>query len=100
MQKHIISLSDCSSFPFPLKATLVLGNGTGSKQVKKKLQQRGLDLVVVDETGTTLEARQLYFIDNPPKGFLFLLPQGLRLPPKYLDDYAAYAIALRYLKSI
>jgi hypothetical protein len=27
-----------------------------------------------------------------------LLPKGLRVPPRLIDDYAAYALALRYLR--
>ena len=99
LQRNIIDLAECSNFTFPQDAILVLGNGTGSKLVQKVLQKRNLKFILIDETSTTLEARRLYFNDNPPKGFYCFLPKGLRLPPKYLDDYAAYAIALNYLKT-
>ncbi len=98
LQKNIITLAECSDFTFPQDALLVLGNGTGSKLVQENLQKRDLEFILIDETNTTLEARHLYFNDNPPKGLYRFLPRGLRLPPRYLDDYAAYAIALRYLK--
>ena len=98
LQKNIISLAECSDFTFPQNAILVLGDGTGSKLVQKTLQKRNLEPILIDETNTTLEARHLYFNDNPHKGLSRFLPRGLRLPPKYLDDYAAYAIALHYIK--
>ncbi len=100
LQKSIINLADCADLIFPQNALLVLGNGTGSKQIQKILQERNLEPIIIDEANTTLEARQLYFNDHPPKGLCRLLPKGLRIPPKYLDDYAAYAIALRYLNQL
>lgn len=78
-------------------AVIIVGDGTGSEAVRNILKTRGLNFVVVDEEGTTLEARGLYFRDNPPKGLLKFLPKGLWSPPRPIDDYAAYAIALRYL---
>ena len=47
--------------------------------------------------GRLSEARPLYFRDHPPKGLMRFLPRGLWSPPELIDDYAAYAIALRYL---
>ncbi len=94
----IINLAECADFIFPEDAILALGNGTGSKSIQTILQKRNLEPILIDETNTTLEARQLYFNDHPPKGLYRLLPEGLRPPPRCLDDYAAYAIALRYLE--
>jgi hypothetical protein len=51
----------------------------------------------VDERETTLRARALYFADHPPRGWRRLIPLGLQLPPRPIDDYAAILIARRFL---
>ena len=96
--RNIVTLEALETLSLPRGATLVVGNGTGAEGVKGVLRERALSFAVVDEAGTTLEARALYFENHPPRGLLRLLPRGLRLPPKLLDDYAAYAIVLRYLR--
>lgn len=94
----IITVEQLAALNIPPGATLVVGGGTGSEPVQALLRRRGLAFVVLDEHGTSLEARTLYFRDHPPRGLRRLIPPGLRWPPCPLDDYAAYAIALRYLK--
>ena len=78
---------------------VAVGDGTGSAHVAAALASAGVEFVVVDETGTSLEARTLYFERNPARGLLRLLPTGLRLPPVPTDAYAAWAIALRALRA-
>lgn len=86
--------------PMPIRAdVVVVGSGTGHKALVALLRERGIEPEVVDETETTREGRYLYFRDHPPKGLLRFLPVGMRVPPRPIDDYAAYAIALRYLAS-
>lgn len=97
-QRHIISLEQLRDYPLARQSVLVVGDGTGSSALQSVLHERGLTFTVIDETGTTLEARPLYFSDHPPKGLARLLPRGLLAPPDCIDDYAAYAIALRYLQ--
>lgn len=94
----ILTLDQLAELAIPLDATLVVGGGTGSKLVQALLRRRGLAFVVLDERGTSLEARSLYFDDHPPRGLKRLIPKGLWWPPRPIDDYAAYAIALRYLR--
>ena len=94
----VIELADLQTLDIP-EAIILIGDGTGSKDIQTVLRQRGYTFELVDETGTTLEARALYFKDYPPKGLIRFLPEGMRPPPASLDHYAAYAIALRYLKS-
>src|SRR5579875_2781940 len=48
---------------------------------------------------TTLRARARYFADHPPRGWRILIPRGMLLPPRPIDDYAALLIAERYLSS-
>lgn len=93
----VLTLDDVDRLDLPDGATLVVGNGTGSAAVAARLRSRGLVPELVDEEGTTLAARELYFRDHPARGLARLLPRGLRSPPRPVDDYAAYAIALRWL---
>ena len=95
---EIITLEDLKTLDVPPSSTLVVGDGTGHEKVLQVLRERSLLYYVVDEVGTTLEAHTLYFKDHPPKGLLRFLPRGLWAAPRNLDDYAAYAIALRYLE--
>jgi hypothetical protein len=96
---EVITLEGLKTLDVPPNSTFVVGNGTGHEKVLQVLRERGFSFQIVDEEGTTLEARPLYFNDHPPKGLLRFLPKGMWAAPRNLDDYAAYAIALRYLKS-
>jgi len=95
--RNVISLDALETLPIPNGATVVVGNGTGSRRVQAALRARALSFAVVDETGSSLEGRALYFRDHPPRGLMRLLPRGLWTPPRPIDDYAAYALARRYL---
>jgi len=77
--------------------TLVIGNGTGSKPWLKRLGDLDLTLALVDERGTTLAARQRYWELFPPRGLAKLIPLGLRMPPRDLDDLAAQLLLERQL---
>lgn len=72
-----------------LIAAVVLGNGTGSAHWQQQLALLRLPVVLVDEAGTTLAARQRYWQLEPPRGWQRLLPKGMRLPPRDVDDVVA-----------
>jgi len=99
LEHFILSLEELNSYEFQDDLSIVVGDGTGSEATEAILKKRAVNYTLVDETGTSLEARSLYFKDNTPKGLLRLLPASLRSPPELIDDYAAYAIALRYLRA-
>lgn len=80
----------------PLGAVL-LGNGTGSRDWRRRLPA-GLPLQLVEERGTTLEARRRYWQLLPPRGWRRLLPVGLRLPPRDWDDVVAQLLVERWLQ--
>lgn len=85
----------CSSEP-PI--AILLGSGTASADVAGELKRAGIGPVeLVDEAGTTLEARQRYFEDNPPGGWRRLLPRSFLLPPEEYDDFVARILIERYL---
>jgi RNase H-fold protein (predicted Holliday junction resolvase) len=75
---------------------IAVGTGTNSNVLERELSALGLPIVFVDERETTLRARSLYFTDHPPRGWRRLIPLGMQLPPRPIDDYAALLIARRY----
>ena len=77
-------------------AELVIGDGTSSTIWQQQLPTN-LKVHVVDETGTTLRARDRYWQLWPARGWRRMLPSGLRLPPGDLDAIAALVILEDYL---
>ncbi len=87
-------------FPITL---VVMGDQTTAKQWKKQLSQEltdALNIILVDERYTTLEARDRYWQMYPPKGLTKLLPQGMRQPPRPIDDIVAILLIERYLNRL
>lgn len=78
---------------------IALGSGTHTAEIRARLQPLGLAVYAVDERETTLLARRRYFRAHPPRGWRRLLPLGMQLPPRPIDDFAALLIAERYLAS-
>ena len=77
--------------------TVLLGDGTGSAPWRQQLAPLPLALILVPEAGTTLAARQRYWQLEPPRGWRRLLPEGLRLPPRDIDDVVAQLLVERHL---
>ena len=79
---------------------IVIGNGGPGKFIEKKISTLMLkaDTIFINEKGSTLEARKLYWKNNRKKWFLTLIPSSMILPPEPYDDYAAVIIGKRYLK--
>ena len=96
---EVMDLVKLAKLEFPPHIPVLVGDGTGSDAVKKLLTRRGIEFEVVDEWGSSLTARELYFRDQPPRGLRRFLPRGMRTPPGLIDDYAAYALALKYMKA-
>ncbi|MBD2410724.1 resolvase [Nostoc calcicola FACHB-389] len=87
---------------FPV-SLMVMGNQTTAKQWKQQLYQQlsePLNIILVDERYTTLEARDRYWQMYPPKGFIKLLPKGMRQPPRPIDDIVAILLIERYLNRL
>jgi RNase H-fold protein (predicted Holliday junction resolvase) len=79
---------------------VVMGDRTTAKQWQKKLTQAlpNTPITLVDEHYSTLAARDLYWEMYPPQGFQRLIPQGMRLPPRPIDDLVAIILVRRYLQ--
>lgn len=76
---------------------VALGTGTNARALLERLKELGPPVALVDEFETTRRARELYFAEHPPRGWRRLLPAGLQVPPRPVDDYAAILIARRFL---
>ncbi|MEG4045803.1 pre-16S rRNA-processing nuclease YqgF [Microcoleus sp. Pol17_C1] len=88
----------CEQFPIEL---LVMGDQTTSKSWKQKLTQSlspEIEIVRVDERFSSLEAKERYWEMYPPTGLSRLIPQGMRTPPRPVDDIVAIVLIERYLK--
>ena len=83
-----------SAEEIPQKApeAVYIGGGTSSVEFCADLP---FPYKIVEEYGTTLEARKIYWNLHPPRGLMKLIPTSLRTPPRPVDDLAAYAIILR-----
>ncbi len=78
--------------------TLVVGNGTHGRKLADRLRDRvSVPIVFVDESYTTLRARTRFFEENPPRGLRRLIPRGLLIPDRPIDDLAAVILAEEYL---
>ena len=80
--------------------TIVMGNQTTAKSWKQKLSSDlsvSVPIILVDERYSTLEARDRYWQMYPPQGLKRLIPQGMRQPPRPIDDIVAILLIERYL---
>ena len=84
-------------------SAVVMGNGTRHREMKARLEkvlaERGSSLTVtlVDEKYTTEMGKARYWEDHKPKGWMRLLPKGMRTIPVPVDDYVAWIIGQIYL---
>ncbi|MEH1952086.1 MAG: pre-16S rRNA-processing nuclease YqgF [Nostoc sp.] len=99
-KEAIATIETLRQFPISL---MVMGDQTTAKEWRQKLYQEltePLSIILVDERYTTLEARDRYWQMFPPKGLIKLLPQGLRQPPRPIDDIVAILLIERYLNRL
>ena len=77
---------------------ILLGDSTASARWHEQLAAwlPDVSIAVVDETGSTWEARALYWQTHPPRGWRRLVPLSLQVPPEPIDDFAAIVLARRY----
>lgn len=75
---------------------VVIGAGTGARLWRERLAPLA-PVVMVEERGTTLAARDRYWQLFPPRGWRRWLPAGLRQPPRAWDDVVAQLLLERWL---
>jgi RNase H-fold protein (predicted Holliday junction resolvase) len=80
---------------------IVMGDGTTSQAWQQKIKSNLLTVAVttINETNSTLEARDRYWTMYPPQGLQRLIPKGLRTPPRPVDDIVAIILIERYLEN-
>jgi RNase H-fold protein (predicted Holliday junction resolvase) len=76
---------------------IFLGGGTSHEIYERRLREKDIPCERIDERMTTLEARELYWKLHPQRGLLRFIPQSMRVPPRPIDDLAAWAIIIRAL---
>ncbi len=79
---------------------LVMGDQTTSKQWQQRLTTAlpDLPILLVDERYSSLEARDRYWQMYPANFLTRLIPQGMRQPPRPIDDLVAIILIERYFK--
>jgi RNase H-fold protein (predicted Holliday junction resolvase) len=84
-----------------LPDAFLLGNATTSKALATGLvgQWPQIALHIVDEAGSTLAARDLFWKAHPPRGWRRCVPLSLQYPPVPLDDFAALVLAQRFFQN-
>lgn len=76
---------------------IIMGDGTTSAAAKARIEAQVGAVTLVDEYRTTEEGRRLYWAENPPSGWRRLMPRGLLTSTVPVDDFAAVALARRFL---
>ncbi len=87
----------CQQFPIQ---QVVMGDQTTAKSWRKQLVDilpPSIQVVMVDERYSSLEARDRYWQMYPPQGFSRFIPQRMREPPRPVDDIVAIVLIERYL---
>lgn len=79
--------------------TLILGDQTGSKTWRSRIIEvlPNLKIIAIDERYSSQEARDRYWQMYPAQGLQKLVPQGMRTPPRPIDDLVAIILVERYL---
>ena len=81
---------------------IVIGNQTTSKSWLNQLTQAFISspipITPIDERNSTLQARDRYWQIYPPQGLTRLSPQGMRVPPRPVDDIVAIILIERFLQ--
>jgi RNase H-fold protein (predicted Holliday junction resolvase) len=97
---HAVSTLQSLTKKFPIES-LIMGNQTTSKAWESQLKSQfslQIPIIKVDERYSSLEARDRYWQMYPPQGLTRLIPQGMRNPPRPVDDIVAIILIERYLQ--
>ncbi len=79
-------------------AVIAIGDRTASRAWQEKLRAAFPNVAIapVDERYSTQEARRRYWQMYPPRGWGRLLPAGMRVVPRPVDDIVAIVLIERY----
>ncbi len=78
---------------------IVIGDGTHAGALAGRIREHAPrpPVVFADESYTTLRARERFFRENPPRGLRRLIPRGMLIPGRPIDDLAAVILGEDYL---
>ncbi len=77
---------------------IIIGNGTTSKKIKKKLDFFKKEIIYFEEKNTTFRAKERYFELFPNRGLKLLIPREFFILNKNLDAISALIILEDYCK--
>ncbi len=77
---------------------IIIGNGTSSREIKKKLDFLKKEIITFEEKNTTYRAKERYFELFPISGLKFLMPREIFIFNKNLDAISALIILEDYCK--
>ena len=77
---------------------IIIGNGTSSIEIKKKLDFFKKEIITFEEKNTTYRAKDRYFELFPISGLNFLIPREIFILKKNLDAISALIILEDYCK--
>ena len=77
---------------------IIIGNGTHSREIKKKLDFFKKEIITFEEKNTTYRAKARYFELFPIRGLQFLIPREVFILNKNLDAISALIILEDYCK--
>ena len=75
---------------------VIIGNGTTSREIRKKLHFFKKEIITFEEKNTTFRAKARYFELFPISGLKFLLPRVVFILNKNLDAISALIILEDY----
>ena len=75
---------------------IIIGNGTTSGVIKKKMESFEKEIITCEEKNTTFRAKTRYFELFPISGFKYLIPREFFLLNKNLDAISALVILEDY----
>jgi RNase H-fold protein (predicted Holliday junction resolvase) len=77
---------------------IIIGNGTTSGEIIKKLDFFKKEIITFEEKNTTFRAKARYFEIFPVRGLKFLIPREIFILNKNLDAISALIILEDYCK--
>ncbi|ADB95581.1 hypothetical protein UCYN_08970 [Candidatus Atelocyanobacterium thalassa isolate ALOHA] len=78
-----------------------MGGQTTSRIWKESLEKKllfSIPIIKIDESNSTLEARNRYWQMYPPKSISRLIPESLRIPTRSIDDIVAILLVERFFQ--
>ena len=77
---------------------IIIGNGTTSREIRKKLNFFKKEIITFEEKNTTYRAKERFFELFPISGLKFLIPREFFILNKNLDAISALIILEDYCK--